>query len=325
MNMTESKTGKLVMAGLMLAIGMLLPFVTSHAYGIKGTVLLPMHLPVLLCGFFAGPLYGSLCGLILPVLNSVCTGMPVMFPMAVIMMGELFTYGFVSGYVYEKTGRNTGLLHIYLSLIIAMVCGRVVYGTISALILAFDADVVHYSVATAVIQGIPGIVLQLAIVPSGVKLFARKIGSSDYGACKRAVNLVKSGKKTCVVVRDGKIVSASSPRGIAHLLKLRSEGVLKNSFVADSIVGKAAAMIFTEAGVKGCYGDNMSQSALEWLRQHNASARYGRLTEVIQNRRGDGMCPMEETVRDITDERDAIEALKNKVGELSSKSGDEAK
>lgn len=77
------------------------------------------------------------------------------------------------------------------------------------------------------------------------------------------------------------------------------------------------AMIFSYSGVKGCYGHVMSKEAFEWLTQHNITAHYGTLTEMIQNRKGDGMCPMEQTVKEITDEVEAIEKLKSKVKELS--------
>ena len=87
--MLVNKNQKLAITGLLLAIGIILPFATAHGIGIPGTVLLPMHIPVLLCGLLCGPAYGSGLGLVLPILNSLLTGMPVLYPMAPIMTAEL--------------------------------------------------------------------------------------------------------------------------------------------------------------------------------------------------------------------------------------------
>ena len=84
--MKKSKVQSISVAGMLLALGILLPLVTAHGFCIPGVVLLPMHIPVLLCGFICGPLYGGVLGFVLPLLNSVLTGMPVMYPMAPIMM-----------------------------------------------------------------------------------------------------------------------------------------------------------------------------------------------------------------------------------------------
>ncbi len=131
-----------------------------------------------------------------------------------------------------------------------------------------------------------------------------------------AVMMVKSGTATCVLVKNNRIVSAESPKGIAHILDLYDKGILAGVFVADTIIGKAAAMIFSLAGVKECYGRTVSRAGLEWLEKSNIPVTYDECTEIIQNRKGDGMCPMESTVKDISDEKEAVSALKNKIKEL---------
>ena len=87
----NEKTKKLTLAGMLLALGIILPFATSHGIGVPGNILLPMHIPVYLCGLLCGPLYGALCGLVLPLLNSVLTGMPVIYPMMPLMTVEMET------------------------------------------------------------------------------------------------------------------------------------------------------------------------------------------------------------------------------------------
>lgn len=136
---------------------------------------------------------------------------------------------------------------------------------------------------------------------------------------KRARNMIKSGKANCVVVKDEKIICKSSDRGIAYIIKLYEEGKLKDAYVADKIIGKAAAMIFTLGGVSALYGETTSQSALKWLNDKNISISYTNSPEYIINRKGDGMCPMEETVADIYDEKESYVALKNKIKQLQNK------
>jgi hypothetical protein len=105
-------------------------------------------------------------------------------------------------------------------------------------------------------------------------------------------------------------------RGIGPVLKLYDEGSLKGAFVVDKIIGKAAAMIMTEGGVKQCYGLTMSRAAYDWLAGHGVKADYRECVDVIINRAGDGMCPMEETVLDLDDAKEGIEALRRKRAEL---------
>lgn len=137
-----------------------------------------------------------------------------------------------------------------------------------------------------------------------------------YDAKKDAVRRIKQGRATCVVVRDGQINSAESPRGISYVIALYEQGKLQNAFVADKIIGKAAAMIFTLGGVRACYGETVSKSAASWLVAKGVSVEYGHLVERIQNRQGNGVCPMESTVAHINDETEALAALKRKVDEL---------
>lgn len=317
--MLHSTSKKTVVSGFMLALGILLPFMASHGLSLfPGNVFLPMHLPVLLCGFFCGPKYGALCGLILPILNSSITGMPVLFPNAVIMTCELFTYGLLTGLFYKLFGYSDKLRHIYLSLIGAMLGGRIIYGIAASLLLLFNPSLGKLSVIAAVIQGIPGILIQLVVVPYLV-FAVRKNGSKKQSSQQDAITMVKNGKASFVIVKNNHIVSAESPRGIDYVLKMQEEGALKNTFIADKIIGKAAAMIFTYAGVNSCYGETISNEAIKWLQEHNISVTYGTCVESIQNRTGDGICPMEQTVLNINDEAEAIILLKNKVAELSAK------
>ncbi len=315
--MIQSKSRKLVIAGLMIALGMILPFATAHGFGMTGKVILPMHIPVLLCGFFCGPLFGALCGLILPILNSLLTGMPVLYPMAPLMTCELVTYGFISGLLYKVSGYSKKLMVIEGALISAMLIGRILYGIAAWILLFFDADAGEFSVISSVVVGLPGIFIQLILIPAIVSS-VQKSKSGSYDAVSEAIQLLNEENATCVLVKDNTIISAESPRGIAYIIDLYHAGKLQDVFVADKIIGKAAAMIFTLGGVKGCYGETVSQAAIQWMESKNISFQYCHAVSVIENRKGDGMCPMEETVIDISDEKEALTALENKIAQLRS-------
>ena len=304
----RNSASKLTLAGLFLAIGILLPFVTSHGIGIPaaGQMFLPMHIPVLLCSFLCGPVYGGICGLILPVLNSILTGMPALFPNAVIMTFELLTYGIIAGLMKKYTNKT------YLSLICAMISGRLIYGIVAGIILFASPAAKYASVITATVKGLPGIAIQLILIPPLVKAISSKITS----ASEIAVNMIKSRKATCVVVKSNKIIRSASPLGIKYILGLYDENILEGAFVADTVIGKAAAMVFTQAKISGCFGETVSKPAIEWLSEHNIPFSYTNCAEYIINRKGDGMCPMEETVKDTDNSADAIVLLKNKVAEL---------
>ena len=158
-----TNTKRLILAGLCVALGVVLP-VAFHSVANAGSIFLPMHIPVLLCGLICGWPYGLACGVLAPLLSSVITGMP---PMAYLpsMLCELAVYGFVSGLLmrYIKTGKL--LVDLYLSLAGAMLMGRLVFGLLNAVIFrAGDYSVAMWTTA-AFVTALPGILIQLAVIP----------------------------------------------------------------------------------------------------------------------------------------------------------------
>lgn len=162
--MKKTKVNRIVQAGLFLALALVLPFLTGQIPEI-GAMLCPMHIPALLCGFFCGWPWGLAVGAVAPVLRSVLFGMPPMFPAAVSMSFELAAYGAVSGLLYEKLPRRKS--SVYIALIAAMVAGRLLWGTARFVFSGLDASAFGLSAfwAGAVTSAIPGIVLQLVLVP----------------------------------------------------------------------------------------------------------------------------------------------------------------
>ncbi len=162
----------MVNGGLLLALGMVLPFLTGQIPSI-GSRLLPMHIPALLTGYICGPLYGLLIGFILPVFRSVVFGMPPMYPIAIAMAFELAVYGLVVGLLYKVFPKKT--LYIYLSLVIAMVTGRIVWGLASYILFGLGGSTfsVELFVAGGFINALPGILIQLLIIPPIVVLLKK--------------------------------------------------------------------------------------------------------------------------------------------------------
>ncbi len=156
---------RLVLCAMFLAMGLVLPFFTGQIKQI-GNMLLPMHIPVFICGLLCGWKYGLAVGLITPLMRSALFHMPVMFPNAVAMAFELATYGFVIGIMYSLL-KKKHILNIYICLISAMLAGRIVWGIVECLILGIGNNGFTLSafIAGAFLNSIPGIIVQLILIP----------------------------------------------------------------------------------------------------------------------------------------------------------------
>ena len=171
--MSKTNVKTMVLAALFLALALVLPFLTGQIPEI-GSMLCPMHIPALLCGFICGWPWGLVVGLIAPVLRSILFGMPPMFPVAVCMSFELATYGAVSGLLYSKLPRKKSA--VYGALLTAMVAGRIVWGTARFVCTGLNPSAFGFAAfwAGAVATAIPGIVLQLILIPVLVLVLERQ-------------------------------------------------------------------------------------------------------------------------------------------------------
>lgn len=158
---------KMTVSALFLALAFVMPFLTGQIPEV-GAMLCPLHIPVLICGFVCGWPWGLAVGFIAPLLRSLILGMPPIFPTAVCMAFELAAYGLVAGLMYKLLPRKKP--YIYLSLIIAMIVGRLVWGTAMAVCLGGGFTFAAF-IAGAFTNAIPGIIVQLVIVPLVVMLF----------------------------------------------------------------------------------------------------------------------------------------------------------
>lgn len=164
MSNIKKSTKSMVTAALCLALCMVLPFLTGQVPQI-GNMLCPMHFPVLVCGFVCGPLYGAAVGFAAPLFRYALFGMPPILPTGFAMCFELAVYGGVSGLLYRLLPKTR--MNILVSLIAAMSAGRVCWGIVRVILTSAGQYAFTWQafMAGAFLNAIPGIVLQIVIVP----------------------------------------------------------------------------------------------------------------------------------------------------------------
>lgn len=162
---TKKRIWNMVLSAMFMAVGIVLPFFTGQIPQI-GSMLLPMHLPVLLCGLICGWQYGGIVGFILPLLRSALFGMPPVLTAAA-MAFELAAYGIIAGFLYGHS-RWKCIIALYRSLIIAMIGGRIVWGVVRVLLtgVAGEAFTWKMFMTGAFVTAVPGIILQLVFIPA---------------------------------------------------------------------------------------------------------------------------------------------------------------
>lgn len=313
------------LSGLFVATGVILPFATSHVFGVTGTIFLPMHLPVLLAGVMCGPKYGAMCGFIIPLLSNMLTGMPATYPILPIMTCQMIVLGLVGGYFVCLRK-----LPLMLSLFFASAAGWVTYGLVFAALLFSRGNELHApTVATALLTGMPGLLVQMILIPLIMKLRNDKHKKTESETKKTIINeailqeakmLLKTGNISCVVIKDNLIVYTINGHGISPLLDLYNNQpeMLCNAIIVDKIIGKAAAMILTAGGAAAVYGEIMSASANKYLSECGIEVQYGMCVDVISARDGLGICPIERSVLGINDPETGIKAITQIIEDLQS-------
>lgn len=164
--MKNERTKKLAYAALFLALCLVLPLLTGQIPQI-GSMLLPMHIPVLLCGLVCGWQYGAAVGFVAPLLRSLLFTMPKLYPVAIAMAFELLTYGLVIGLVYRRLAKK-GMVGVYAALVTAMVAGRLVWGMAEVVLLGLNGNAftAQAFLAGALLNAVPGIIVQLILIPA---------------------------------------------------------------------------------------------------------------------------------------------------------------
>lgn len=164
--MENKKLKNLILSAMFFALGIVLPFFTGQIQQI-GNMLLPMHIPVFLCGLICGWKYGVLVGFLLPIVRSIFFSMPLFYPAAISMAFELATYGMVSGFVYSHSKWQCTKT-LYKSLFMAMISGRIVWAMVQMFLLSIKGNILTMEVfiTSAFLNAIPGILLQLVLIPA---------------------------------------------------------------------------------------------------------------------------------------------------------------
>ena len=153
------------LAAVCIALCVVLP-IAFHSIPDGGSIFLPMHIPVLICGMICSWPYGFLCGLMGPLLSSLLTGMPGAAYLPA-MMVECGAYGLVSGLMLRWVRTKNAYLDLYIAQITAMLAGRIVSGVAKALIFSPGMALSAW-VTASFVTALPGIIIQLALLPSVV-------------------------------------------------------------------------------------------------------------------------------------------------------------
>lgn len=169
--MKNTHTRQLVFAGACAALGLVLP-AAFHAIPNAGGIFLPMHIPVLLCGFLCGGGWGLACGALVPVLSHLLSAMP---PAAVLpgMVCELAVYGLVAGLLFRFVRTKNRLANIYIALLGAMLCGRALSGLANGLLFRAGQYTFAAWLSASFVTALPGIVIQLLVLPALVYALQR--------------------------------------------------------------------------------------------------------------------------------------------------------
>ncbi|MBQ3565610.1 MAG: ECF transporter S component [Oscillospiraceae bacterium] len=159
-----NKTNKLVLSAMFLALAYIMPFLTGQIPEF-GSMLCPLHIPVLICGFLCGWKWGLLVGFTAPLIRSLTLGMPPLFPTAICMTFELAVYGMVAGLMYKILPKKN--VFIYCSLLIAMIAGRIVWGIAMLISMGLDGGKFTFTafIAGAFTNALPGIAIQIVVIP----------------------------------------------------------------------------------------------------------------------------------------------------------------
>ena len=163
---------KSITASMLIALCVVLPM-AFHTIPRAGSILMPMHIPVLLAGLICGPLFGLVVGITGPLLSNLFTGMP---PTGIvpIMMIELGTYGLVAGIMVHIVHTRRISVDLYVSLIVAMLAGRVIAGAAQAIYFFDGTYAIGIWATSYFVTSLPGLVIQLLFVPSVVIALERE-------------------------------------------------------------------------------------------------------------------------------------------------------
>ena len=171
-NPNSNRIRKMVLAAMFLALALVLPLLTGQLKQL-GNALCPMHIPVLLCGFFCGPMYGLAIGFVAPLLRFLIFSMPPLMPTGLAMAFELAVYGFMAGLMFKVLPKKKPF--VYVALAVAMLSGRIVWGIAMSILAGLGKTTFGPAAfaAGAFVNAVPGIAIQIVLVPVIVMLLKK--------------------------------------------------------------------------------------------------------------------------------------------------------
>ncbi len=157
-----------------------------------------------------------------------------------------------------------------------------------------------------------------ALIAGALILISGCCCSKGKCAEREAIEMIRGNRAECVIVRDNRIVVVERGSGVSPLLKIydNHRKDMNGSVVVDKVIGRAAAFIVIAGNSKSVYGKIMSEDALELLKKHNINATYDLLVPKILNRKRNGLCPLEDSVKNDTVPEKALESMRKRISEL---------
>ena len=155
---------KAILTAACIALCVALPM-AFHAIPNAGNIYCPMHMPVLLCGLVCGWPFGLLCGVAGPLLSALFTGMPSMAYLPSMII-ELAVYGLTTGLIMQFVHTKKMMADLYISLIAALLAGRIAAGAARALLFASGGYSMEAWITGYFVTALPGLLIQLALLPA---------------------------------------------------------------------------------------------------------------------------------------------------------------
>lgn len=291
-------TKRIIYAGFLIACGVILPII-FHIMPISiGPFFLPIHYSAYFAGGFFGPLVGAIVGLLTPLISHQLTSMPPN-PVVIYIALETLTYGLIFGLLFYKKHFN-----IYLSLLIAMFCGRLanIFGNylVAEVFLAnISKPFILLNVLKNFSQGLVGAVIQMLIIPVVIK---RVNTAFNFINIEKEEDHMKFNylepDKTCVLLLDNIVIYESKDNGVKPLVNyLYHNGIpQQDTILIDKVIGLAVANLVVYCGLKTVYGKTVSQPALELLKKHKVNVFYEVLVPNILRKDKTDICPLEKYV-----------------------------
>jgi len=161
---------KLIYSALFVIGALVLPQL-FHMVGWEGPTFLPMNIPVILAGFILGKKYGLITGIAAPVISTLVSGMPIAFPVLPIMILQYGAYGFAAGYL-SKDVKLPAAVTVLATMIFGWAAYAIGFYALELLIVPTISS--SLSPISAIVTGVPGIIISILAIPMIVKIIKDK-------------------------------------------------------------------------------------------------------------------------------------------------------